>query len=171
MGYISIDEEDERLYNLYAKAIEIAAHYHKGALDKGGNPYIEHPMRVSNRCCSIKEKIVAWLHDVVEDTECTLDELRELGFPNEILTAVNAITRVSNRKQNEQYAHFIVRCKHNEIAREVKIADIKDNLDLSRLQYELSEKNIERMKKYCTALAYLEDRIDIEVLMEELKGL
>jgi plasmid maintenance system antidote protein VapI len=117
------------LAELLNKAMNIAIEAHKGVTDKGGNPYILHPDAVASRVKTIKQKIVAWLHDVVEDTKTTFDDLRKEGFPEDIIQAIVAVTR----RENESYAEFCIRASENEIAIDVKIADIKENLDFSRL--------------------------------------
>ncbi len=97
------------------------------------------------------EKIVAILHDVVEDSEVTLEVLKNEGFSEIILEAVDCLTR----RNNESYMDFIKRCKQNEIARVVKIEDLLDNSDLSRIPNP-SKKDFERVKKYEQALKELE---------------
>jgi GTP diphosphokinase / guanosine-3',5'-bis(diphosphate) 3'-diphosphatase len=106
-------------------AVTVATRSHKGQVRKDGTDYISHPVRVAVRCETKKEKIVALLHDVVEDTDVTLDELRELGFDKEIIDAIDAITK----RPGERYADFILRCKANPLARKVKLADIDDNME------------------------------------------
>lgn len=117
--------------DLIRKALNIAIKAHKGAVDKGGVEYIYHPITVALKCTTDDEKIVALLHDVVEDTPMTFDDLREAGFPEYIIEALDAITR---RKPQEQTGdgrwEYIKRCKANPIARVVKIADLEHNSDL-----------------------------------------
>lgn len=132
-------------------AISIALKAHKGQVDKGGNPYILHPIAVMNRVETIEEKIVAVLHDVVEDTEVTIDQLRETGFTDEILEAINLLTRA----KEDSYEEFIDKTLKNRIARNVKIADIKENMNLSRIQ-DPSEQDYMRLEKYKRALERLE---------------
>ncbi|GGH60319.1 hypothetical protein GCM10008014_34740 [Paenibacillus silvae] len=102
-------------------AISIALEAHKGQLDKGGNPYILHPLAVMNRVETIEEKIVAVLHDVIEDTEVTIEQLRELGFSEEIVKAIGLLTR----SEEDSYEQFIEKTTTNRMARNVKIADIQ----------------------------------------------
>lgn len=119
--------------DLIQKALNIAINAHKGVVDKGGVDYVFHPITVALECKTDDEKIVALLHDVVEDTPVTLDDLRK-DFPEYIVEAVDAVTR---RKPQEQYGaarwDYIKRCKANPIARVVKIADLEHNSDLSRI--------------------------------------
>ncbi|MBX4149158.1 HD domain-containing protein [Paenibacillus lautus] len=136
-------------------AISIALKAHKGQVDKGGNPYILHPLAVMNRVETIEEKIVAVLHDVVEDTEVTIDQLRETGFSEEILEAINLLTRA----KEDSYEEFIDKTLKNRIARNVKIADIKENMNLSRIQ-DPSEQDYMRIEKYKRALERLERQFE-----------
>ena len=128
------------------KAIEIAAKAHNGQVDKGGNPYILHPLRVMfNFCESESEavKICAVLHDVVEDTDVTFTDLQVEGFSEEILTALDCLTK----RSGENYDDFISRILTNEIACKVKYGDLADNIDLTRIP-DPTEKDKERVKKY-----------------------
>ena len=115
--------------NLLKKAINLAYFAHEGQLDKGGSPYILHPIRVMVCCETIEEKIVAVLHDVLEDTKVTYQELINLGLNDKILEALLAITK----EKDEYYIDFIKRVKNNKLATKVKIQDIIDNLDETRL--------------------------------------
>ncbi|MGE7824142.1 GTP pyrophosphokinase [Paenibacillus sp. NPDC093718] len=136
-------------------AISIAFKAHKGQVDKGGNPYILHPLAVMNRVETIEEKIVAVLHEVVEDTEVTIDQLRESGFSKEILEAINLLTRA----KEDSYEEFIDKTLKNRIARNVKIADIKENMNLSRIQ-DPSGQDYMRLEKYKRALERLERQFE-----------
>lgn len=135
---------------LLEKALRVAVNAHFGQEDKAGKPYILHPIRVSETCLSVDEKIVALLHDTIEDTNVTKQVLLEEGFPQYIVDAVNAMTK----EDGEEYAEYIKRLSANPIASKVKINDIIDNLDASRLST-LEMKDIERMQKYITTLNYL----------------
>ncbi len=133
------------------QAIIIAARAHEGQLDKGGHPYILHPLRVMLQCQTEAERICAVLHDVVEDTNITLEYLREQGFTDEILTALACLTK----RDGESYDDFISRVLQNELASRVKLADLRDNMDLSRIQTPSNEDEA-RMRKYQRAV----DRIE-----------
>lgn len=111
--------------NQLLKAVTVATRAHKGQVRKDGTDYISHPVRVAVRCDSPYEKIVALLHDVVEDTDVTLEELRELGFEPMVVDAVDRITK----RSGEKYSDFIERAAAHELSRRVKIADIEDNLE------------------------------------------
>lgn len=137
---------------LREKAMQIAIKVHEGQVDKGGNDYINHPIRVSENCSSDEEKIVALLHDTIEDGNIASEYLLLVGFSQEVVDAVLSISR----KRGEDYFEFIQRCKANPIGRRVKIADLKDNMDITRLN-ELTEKDIERLKKYHKAYKMLNE--------------
>lgn len=113
-----------------AKAIEIALVAHKGQLDKGGHPYIEHPATVASALEGDDLRAVGWLHDVVEDTEWTLDDLRAQGVDEHVVQAVDALTR--RKADGETYREYIERVALNEMAVKVKIADLWHNSDPAR---------------------------------------
>ena len=134
------------------RAIEIAVNAHKGVTDKGGNPYIVHPLRVMMSLKSDNEKIVGVLHDVVKDAEdWDFERLQEEGFSKEVLDALRSVTKTS---EEEDYNEFVQRALTNEIGRAVKIADIRDNLDVTRIG-ELRQKDMNRLNKYKNALKVL----------------
>jgi (p)ppGpp synthase/HD superfamily hydrolase len=126
-----------------AKAIAIAAQAHQNQKDKSGVPYILHPIRVMLRLRSEVDMTVAILHDVVEDTKWTIEQLRVEGFSEEVLEAVACLTH----QDNEHYDKFLARIESNAIARRVKLADLEDNMDVRRLDA-LTEKDIQRLKRY-----------------------
>lgn len=136
--------------NLLEKALVIAIKAHEGQKDKAGVPYILHPIRVSNRCKTDEERIVAILHDTIEDTDVTPDYLLSEGFPKSIVKAVLSVTR----NEGESYEDFVIRSKQNPIGRQVKIHDLEDNMDITRL-HSLSEKDLERLNKYLKAYRVL----------------
>jgi len=133
------------------RAIEIAVEAHKGQIDKGGSPYILHPLRVMMSVDLELEKIVAVLHDVVEDSNWTFEDLLAEGFSIEVIEALQSVTKES---PDEDYDLFIQRAIHNPIGRKVKLADLRDNLDVTRLT-ELAEKDLQRINKYKKALKIL----------------
>ncbi len=124
-------------------AIKIAAQAHQGQKDKAGAPYILHPLRMMMRLKTEAEMITAILHDVVEDTDWTIEKLRENGFSEEVLEAVECVTN----REGESYEQFIERAGKNPIARQVKIADLEDNMNIQRIG-EISPKDLERLEKY-----------------------
>ena len=125
-------------------ALDIATKAHKGQKDKAGKDYIDHPKRVSARCTTDDARIVALLHDTIEDTFVTSDYLLEQGFPQYIVDAVLSVTR----KSDESYSSFIDRAAENRIGKEVKIADLLDNMDITRLEYPLDGNDFKRLNKY-----------------------
>src|SRR5688572_15682369 len=110
-------------------AIALAVEAHRGQKDKSGAPYILHPLRVMFSCETEIERIVAMLHDVDEDTGRTFDDLRKLCFSEEVLAALECVTK----RDGEGYEQFVQRAAANPVARKVKLADLKDNMDLRRL--------------------------------------
>ena len=109
-------------------AIVLAAKAHKGQRDRAGQPYILHPMRVMLRLADEPARIVAILHDVVEDTATTMEDLRAACYTAEVLAALDCVTR----RGEESYEEFIERIAPNALARRVKLADLADNMDLTR---------------------------------------
>lgn len=136
----------------YNKTLEFVKKAFEEKKDKGGRPYIEHLLFVANKMETEEEKIVALLHDIVEDIEgITLDTLRQMGYSEKIVKAVDAMTK----RKGEDYEDYLKRVKQNPIARKVKLADIKHNMDLSRIENP-TEKDYERIeKKYKKALKLL----------------
>lgn len=139
--------------DLIARAVELAAKAHAGQRDKAGQPYIIHPLRLMMSMDTHAEMMTAVLHDVIEDSDSTPDDLRELGISEEVVEAVELLSR----RQSETYEQFIERIKSNELARKVKLVDLADNMDLSRLD-EIGEKDLERLAKYHRAYKELSFR-------------
>jgi len=132
---------------MLTKAVAIAVDVHEGQRDKGGQSYIMHPIRVMLACETTYEKICGVLHDVVEDSNVTLKDLEAAGFPAEIIKALDCLTR----RSSESYDEFIDRVLTNELAVRVKLADINDNMDLSRLKC-VTQQDLDRCKKYQNAM-------------------
>lgn len=124
-------------------AILLAVQSHRGARDKAGQPYILHPLRMMLRLDTDEERMAAVLHDVVEDTGVTLADLREAGYPEAVVEAVDHLTA----RGGETYEEFIRRAARNPIARKVKLADLEDNMDVRRLG-PLTPKDLERLERY-----------------------
>lgn len=133
------------------RAVKLAEKAHQGQLDKGGQPYILHARRVMEKCETEKEKITAILHDVMEDTPYTLDDLRKEGFSEEILAALLCLTR----GEGEDYMRYIERVCKNPLAVRVKYADLEDNMDLRRIP-EPTEQDFARQEKYKAAKMRIE---------------
>lgn len=134
------------------RAIEIASAAHAGQLDKGGHPYIMHPIRVMLAMETESERIVAVLHDVLEDCPDYVWMVEEAGFSREVLAALNALTK----RHGEPYADFIMRVTLNPLARRVKVADMRDNMDLSRIPNP-TDKDRARVAKYARYVEVLAD--------------
>ena len=132
------------------RAIAIAAAAHEGQVDKGGAPYILHPLKVMLRVNTLEERIVAVLHDVVEDCGISFDDLRNEGFSETVLMAIASVTKVPD----ESYEEFIERVAQNPIGRVVKLADLEENSDLSRIA-QPSWEDLERIEKYRRAMGVL----------------
>lgn len=133
-----------RTSELLRRAIDIAKEAHKGQVDKAGNEYIDHPLRVMAAGHTINEKIVGILHDVIEDTDWTFERLEAEGFTTEIIEALKCVTKLS---EDESYDAFIKRVKANPLAVAVKMKDLADNMDIRRLD-ELTDKDFKRLQKY-----------------------
>jgi (p)ppGpp synthase/HD superfamily hydrolase len=135
---------------LESLAKQIATKAHQGQLDKADQPYITHPEFVASQVTGDEAKAVAWLHDVVEDTSVTFDDLRAEGLSEQVVEAVNAITK----RDSESYEIYLQRVAANPLAKTVKLADLKHNLDTSRLKV-ITAKTRERLEKYKLAFERL----------------
>ena len=133
------------------RALELATKYHNGQTDKGGEPYINHPIHVAEQMQDETTTIVALLHDTLEDTKLTAGEI-EREFGGIISKACQDLTH----RQNEPYMNYIERVSQNPIAREVKIADLRHNMDITRLSH-VTEKDMIRRQKYMKSLMVLGD--------------
>ena len=138
--------------HMLERAIEIAVDAHKGQVDKAGELYILHPLRVMLACSKGPAQIVGVLHDVVEDTDWTSERLRAEGFDEEVLTSLEHVTKRPDEEEN--YQAFVARAARDRVAREVKMADLRDNMDLTRIAAP-AERDYERLKKYEVALEAL----------------
>jgi ferredoxin len=135
---------------LLDKAALICVTNHAGQTDKAGQAYFQHPMRVAMRCATAEQKIVALLHDTIEDTSVTPEYLIEQGFSKDIVDAILSVTK----REGESYDDFVKRAAQNPIGRVVKLHDLEDNLDVLRLQ-SLDSKGAERINKYLKAYNYI----------------
>ena len=131
-------------------ALELAVEKHKNQTDKAGNPYILHPLHVMENVNSKEGKIVAILHDIIEDTDITENYLLKIGLSKRIVDAVVTLTR----SEYMDYQEYIKNLSSNPLAKEVKLADLEHNMDLKRLPT-LEEKDLERNRKYQIAYHYL----------------
>lgn len=141
------------------RAIALATEAHAGQTDKAGAPYILHPLRVMQALSSEQERIVGVLHDAVEDggPVWTIDRLADEGFTTEVLEALRLVTKrpEDEAKDDETYFQFVRRTIVNPIARRVKMADIRDNLDVTRMP-EVTERDRLRLNRYLKALRMLQ---------------
>ena len=135
---------------MYDRALRIAIQAHKGQKDKSGREYIMHPIRVAERCKDPRAKIVALLHDTIEDTSVTAAYLQSERFPNEIINGVMSVTK----QEGETYDDFVRRASENPIGKEVKRADLEDNMDIRRLN-EITDEDVARLRKYLCSWQYL----------------
>ena len=131
-------------------ALAIAKKAHAGQVDKAGVDYIQHPLYVASQVKTEQEKAVALLHDVLEDSDITAADLLAYGLSNEVVAAVQTLTK----KKGQSYQDYLEKVKSNNLARVVKLADLKHNSDLSRLK-SVSDTDRERVKKYKNAIRYL----------------
>lgn len=131
-------------------AIALAVKSHAGQYDKAGKPYILHPLRVMLGQLNEEDMMAGVLHDVVEDTPVTLEDLQAAGYSLEVVAAVDSLTR----RDDESYEDYLVRCRANPIALRVKLADLQDNMDIRRIQ-DLRDKDLSRLQKYIKAWHFL----------------
>jgi hypothetical protein len=149
------------------KAIEIAARVHAGVKDKHGNPYLLHPLRVMMGVTGERTQIVAVLHDVVEDTAISLADIAAAGFDTQVVDALALVTH----GPNQSYADYVIGCKQNEIAREVKMSDLRDNASLARLLLRPSrlETDGSRIQRYLLSYQFLTDTITEDAYREAMQ--
>lgn len=132
--------------DLLERAIQIAVEAHQGQNDKNGAPYILHPLRMMMRADGTDEKMVAVLHDVVEDSDWTIKALTREGFPKQVLEAVDHLTK----RDGEEYDAFVERAASHPLARSVKILDLEDNMNVLRFK-KVDEKTTAKLTKYFRA--------------------
>lgn len=125
------------------RAIELAVLNHANQVDKSGQPYILHPMRIMLWCSTSEEQQAAIMHDLVEDTPVTIQALVDEGFDQSVIDCVDCLTR----RDGETYSAFIERCCVNPMAIKIKLLDIRDNMDVTRLDA-LEENDLGRLKRY-----------------------
>ena len=139
---------------LIESSLNIALRAYAGKTDKAGREYIHHPLRVMAKMKTDLEMSVALLHDVIEDSDITAEQLLAEDIPAEVVEAVVCLSK----NENEDYQDFVARAKKNKLAAKVKIADIEDNIDTLRLA-SLDETDLARIKKYHSAWRLLNDKI------------
>ena len=136
---------------LTKKALRLCFDAHKEQVDKSGMPYVFHSFHVAEQMKTEETVIVALLHDVVEDTDYTISDLKEMGFPEPVTTALTLLTH----KDGVPYMDYVTSIKSDPIASAVKLADLRHNSDLSRLDA-IDDKAIQRVEKYKKAIALLQ---------------
>lgn len=131
------------MQKILEKAIQIAVLAHNGQVDKGGQPYILHPISVMMKMDTIEEKIVAILHDSIEDSNIKEEELIAFGIPKKLVDEIDLLTR----KNGDSYMQYISKVKTGKIAKKVKLADLETNMDLNRIK-KPTKTDFDRVKKY-----------------------
>lgn len=134
------------------RAMRLCFEAHRNQVDKGGMPYVFHPFHLAEQMTDEITTVTALLHDVVEDTDITPSDLSDMGFPAEVIDALALLTH----DDSVPYMDYVALIKHNPVAKAVKLADLRHNSDLSRLD-EITEKASERAEKYARAIAFLEE--------------
>ena len=129
--------------NLLEKCIKFALDVHAGQRDRYGRPYILHPLHLMSQMDTEVELMAAVLHDVIEDSDMTLDDLRQLGLPEEVVQAVSLLTH----DESDSYDDYVRKLKPNRIARKIKLADLLHNMDIRRMD-RVTEKDAARLDKY-----------------------
>ncbi len=136
------------------RALEIAVSAHSGAVDRSGKPYFLHPLRIMLKMPDDRSRIVAILHDVVEDNpEWTFERLSREGFTSDIIEALDCLTW--RKAQGETYDEYVLRAASNPLARSVKTADLEDNMDIRRLS-RITDKDLTRISRYHRAWTFLQ---------------
>lgn len=138
---------------LYTLSFRIAAQAHRGQVDKGGRPYLLHPLAVARQVSGTESKILALLHDVPEDTDVSLEQLAPL-LPPQLLKSLKLLTR----RPGQPYSEYIEQLAQDPMAAQVKLADLTHNMDLRRIPHP-TEKDFQRLEKYKKAYTYLKERI------------
>lgn len=146
-----LDSQRDKYNQLLELAIKVATEAHAGQVDKGGKPYINHPEAVAASLTNTEYKIVAYLHDVCEDTSITFDDLKDMGFTYRIVNSIRLLTKTDELT----YEEYLRRLRMDSCARAVKMADLKHNMDITRIPNP-SEKDYARIEKYKRSLAFLE---------------
>lgn len=141
-------------------ALELIAKHFRGITDRDGEPYVMHCLRVMMGVSDPRAQLVALMHDLVEDTPVTLDDLRQRGFDADVLEALDLVTH----KPTDSYAEYVIRLKDNPLARDVKLSDLRDNSSVQRVLYraERSEGDLKRIQRYILSYQFLTDRLPVE---------
>ncbi|MBR6039250.1 MAG: bifunctional (p)ppGpp synthetase/guanosine-3',5'-bis(diphosphate) 3'-pyrophosphohydrolase [Clostridia bacterium] len=140
---------------LTKKALRLCFEAHKNQVDKSGLPYVFHPFHVAEQMTTEETTAVALLHDVIEDTDYTLADIAAMGFPQSVTDALKLLTH----DERVPYMTYVAAIKQNPIARAVKLADLRHNSDLSRLDH-IDAAALERVQKYRSAIRLLTSNTD-----------
>lgn len=134
------------------QAMKLCFEAHKDQVDKSGLPYVFHPFHLAEQMNDEDTTVVALLHDVIEDTDYTIEDIRSMGFSNNVINALILMTH----DKAIPYMDYVAKIKKDPIARQVKLADLRHNSDLTRLD-SFGEKDLNRVKKYKAAMELLEN--------------
>ena len=139
------------------QALALVAQKFQGMTDKDGEPYVMHCLRVMMGVADAKGRLVGLMHDLVEDTDVTLDQLTEIGFDEHVVEAIGLVTHLSE----DSYADYVVRLKANELARQAKLSDLRDNAGIGRVLYreDRKDRDMKRIQRYILSYQFLNDRI------------
>ena len=147
-------------------ALELVTTHFRGMTDKDGEPYVMHCLRVMMGVESEDAKLVALMHDLVEDTPVSLEDLSKRGFSEAVVSAVDLVTH----KDEDSYADYVIRLKSNEIARAVKMSDLRDNASMTRvlLREPVKERDTKRIQRYVLSYQFLTNRLDEEAYRRQM---
>lgn len=148
-------------------ALGLVVTHFKGVTDKDGEPYVMHCLRVMMGVTSDHARQVAVMHDLIEDTSVTIEELQAKGFDPEVLRALSLVTHVAP----DSYADYVIRLKGNPIAREVKLSDLRDNSSMNRVLYREShlDRDLKRIQRYILSYQFLTDRVDQQTYAKQMQ--
>lgn len=150
-------------------ALALVAEKFRGVTDKDGEPYVMHCLRVMMGTENPNARLVGLMHDLVEDTDVTLDQLREMGFAEEVVQGVGLVTH----EDDVSYADYVVRLKPHALAREAKLSDLRDNSSMNRVLYRADrlQRDVKRIQKYVLTYQFLNDRVTEVDYRERMKDL
>jgi hypothetical protein len=150
-------------------ALALVVHHFHGVTDKDGEPYVLHCLRVMLGVEAGLAQQVALMHDLIEDTTVTLDDLRAQGFDKRVVEAVGLVTH----RTGDSYADYVVRLKGNRLAVQTKLADLCDNCSMLRVLYRTDQlaRDLKRIQRYVLSHQFLMDRMDEAAYRERMQGL
>lgn len=150
-------------------ALELVAKHFRGIVDKDGEPYVMHCLRVMMGVSDKNAQLVALMHDLVEDTPITLKDLEQRGFSTDVVEAVDLVTH----KSQDSYSDYILRIKRNPVAKQVKLSDLRDNASMERVLYRENStaRDTHRIHRYVLSYQFLSDRIDEASFLRQMSAL